>query len=129
MMDEFEKKIAQALERDAAEQFEKMGADQSIFEMMTGGFRGRNRWMNAMVAVVMLVMFAITIYAIIQFLEAEETRDMLRWGFGAGITFSMMGFLKLWFWLDMQKNSIVREVKRVEIQVASLAAKFGRDAG
>ena len=32
-------------------------------------------------------------------------------------------FLKVWWWMEMQKNSIIREVKRVELQVASLASR------
>ena len=30
--------------------------------------------------------------------------------------------IKVWFWMEIQKNAIVREIKRVELQVANLAA-------
>jgi uncharacterized protein YqhQ len=129
MMDAFEKKIAEALDRDAAEAFEKMGADQSIFEMMFNGFRGRNRWLNVIMSVVMVLIFAFGVYCIVRFFQAEDVRAMFSWGFGALVTMLMSSFLKLWFWLEMQKNSIVREVKRVEVQVASLARRLGGEAG
>jgi len=29
--------------------------------------------------------------------------------------------LKLWFWMQMDKNTVIREVKRLELQVATLA--------
>jgi hypothetical protein len=32
----------------------------------------------------------------------------------------------VWFWLELQKNAIMREVKRLELQVASLAAQLAR---
>jgi Family of unknown function (DUF6768) len=129
MMDAFEKKIAEALDRDAAEAFEKMGADQSIFEMMIGGFRGRNLWLNVVMSVVMLLSIAFSVYCTVRFFQAESTREMFSWGFGAFMAFFVTSFMKLWFWLEMQKNSIVREVKRVEVQVASLATRLGGDAG
>jgi len=129
MMDAFEKKIAEALDRDAAEAFEKMGADQTVFEMMFDGFRGRNLWLNVVMAVIMVLIFAFGVYCIVRFFQAEDMRAMFSWGFGALMTMLMSSFLKLWFWLEMQKNSIVREVKRVELQVASLAAGLGGDAG
>jgi uncharacterized protein DUF6768 len=129
MMDAFEKKIAEALDRDAAEAFEKMGADQSIFEMMIGGFRGRNAWINVIMSVVMLLILIFSVFCIVRFFQAQSTRAMFSWGFGALATMSMISFMKLWFWLEMQKNSIVREVKRVEVQVASLATRLGGDAG
>lgn len=128
-MDAFEKKIAEALDRDAAEAFEKMGADQTVFEMMFDGFRGRNLWLNVVMAVIMVLIFAFGVYCIVRFFQAEDMRAMFSWGFGALMTMLMSSFLKLWFWLEMQKNSIVREVKRVELQVASLAAGLGGDAG
>ncbi len=122
-MDEFEKKIAQALERDAAEAYEKMGADQSLIEMMVGGFQGSLLWLKVLMSFIMLVQFVGAIYCTVEFFQAEELRGMMSWGFGSFMLIFMMSFLKLWFWLEMQKNSIVREVKRVEIQVASLSAR------
>jgi hypothetical protein len=32
--------------------------------------------------------------------------------------------IKLWTWLQMQKNSILREMKRVEYQIAVLMEKI-----
>jgi hypothetical protein len=34
--------------------------------------------------------------------------------------------IKLWFFMEMQKNSIIREIKRLELKVASLAAITAR---
>jgi hypothetical protein len=34
--------------------------------------------------------------------------------------------VKVWFWLELQKNAIVREVKRLEVQVASISAQLRR---
>jgi hypothetical protein len=30
----------------------------------------------------------------------------------------MVGFLKIWFWLRMESNRILREIKRLELQIA-----------
>jgi hypothetical protein len=32
----------------------------------------------------------------------------------------------VWFWLERQKNAVVREVKRLELQVASLVEQLRR---
>jgi hypothetical protein len=31
------------------------------------------------------------------------------------MSFLMVSFLKVWFWLEMQSNRLLREVKRVEL--------------
>jgi uncharacterized membrane protein YciS (DUF1049 family) len=30
----------------------------------------------------------------------------------------MVGFLKLWFWLRMESNRVLRQIKRLELQIA-----------
>ena len=44
---------------------------------------------------------------------------------GAASSFAFAGItlIKIWFWLEFHKHVIVREVKRLELQVASLAAQ------
>ena len=40
----------------------------------------------------------------------------------AALAFLSLGLIKLWFWMELKSNAIVREIKRVELQVAGLAA-------
>jgi hypothetical protein len=61
-----------------------------------------------------------------RFWQAQEVGDMLRWGAASALTFAGVALVKVWFWLELQKNAIVREVKRLEVQVASLAAQLRR---
>ena len=32
--------------------------------------------------------------------------------------------LKIWFWMEIQRNSVVREIKRLELQVANLSRQL-----
>jgi len=60
------------------------------------------------------------------FAQAPNVEDMLRWGAGAALALAGLALVKVWFWMEMQKNTIMREVKRLELQVASLAAQVRR---
>lgn len=51
---------------------------------------------------------------------------MLRWGAATALALAGVLLVKVWFWLELQKNAIVREVKRLELQVASVAAQLRR---
>ena len=59
-------------------------------------------------------------------MHASNLEDMLRWGAGSALAFAGLALVKVWFWMEMQKNAIMREVKRLELQVASLAAQLRR---
>jgi hypothetical protein len=61
-----------------------------------------------------------------RFVQAQEVGDMLRWGAASALAFAGVALVKIWFWLELEKNAIVREVKRLEVQVASLAALLRR---
>jgi hypothetical protein len=61
-----------------------------------------------------------------RFLQAQEGGDMLRWGAASALAVAGLALVKVWFWMELQKNAIVREVKRLEVQVASLAAQLHR---
>jgi len=39
------------------------------------------------------------------------------------ISLNMQGFLKQWLFMESNRNSIMREIKRVEISVAKLSQK------
>jgi len=42
----------------------------------------------------------------------------------SALPFAGFALIKVWFWLGLQKNDIVREVKRLEVQVVSLRRSF-----
>ncbi len=56
---------------------------------------------------------------------------MLLWGAGLGLCTSGILAMKIWFWMEFQRNGLTREIKRLELQVAHLASELrnqGRDA-
>jgi len=54
---------------------------------------------------------------------------MQPWGARTILAFLGLGLIKLWFWMELQKVSIVREIKRVELQMASLSAALRSTKG
>jgi len=46
----------------------------------------------------------------------------LRWGGLALLLVLMVSFIKVWFWIAMQTNRRLREIKRMELMIASKPA-------
>ena len=112
--------IKQALSEEESEILERLGEEQSIFEQLLTNFQGKMKWMSMYIAVMILVFFVISIYCLIEFLNAEDLRLMLLWGAALGGSFFTVGFLKMWHWMQMDKNSLLREIKRLELHIAAL---------
>ena len=121
--EEIDELIKSALSQEEATYYNEL-EEQSLLDMALGVYRGKLKWLAILTAVVMIVVFGLAIYCLIQFLDAENTKDMILWAagmFGAMMATSM---LKLFHWMQMDKNAVLRELKRVELQVGVLTAKL-----
>jgi uncharacterized membrane protein len=125
-MNKLDDAIRQALSREDAALLEGLGADQPLHSQLMQTFQGKLAWMNVVGWIAGFVLAAVLFFCGWQFLQAPEIRDMLIWGAAAGLAAAGIVLTKLWFWMELQKNSIVREIKRLELQVARLSARGGQ---
>jgi hypothetical protein len=98
--------------------------EPTLSEQVFSLFRGRWRWMNALIVFFMFALFVVALLAGIRFFESDDVPTMLRWGAIAWLCWFAVGFLKLWTWMEMERFVIVREIKRLELQVANLSARL-----
>jgi len=119
-IEEIDVLIREALGQADADLLDQFG-EQSLPEMITGAFRGRHRLEMGAVTLVVMLFFGLTIFSAVRFLGATEIREMLLWGAGVFIGFSSMAGFKLVGWMQMNRNALAREIKRLELQVAQLA--------
>src|SRR3954462_8116582 len=91
--------------------------EESVMEMVGYSFQGRARWVSVIGWVKMLVSVTIAATSIVQFFQAGSTRWQIAWAslfivssLGAAIQFTL-------YWLEMNRNAITRELKRLELQI------------
>jgi hypothetical protein len=125
-MNEFDRSIRQSLSAEDAELLDRLGADDALHRQVLATVTGRLRWLNLAGWIAGFVLFAVASVFALRFWSAANLEDMLRWGAASALAFAGLALVKVWFWLDFQRNAIVREVKRLEVQVASLAAQLRR---
>ena len=123
-MNELDKKIREALREEDAEIFEDFGGEPSMLEMVFEVYRGRHRWLVALTTFWALVFFALAVLSAIRFFTTEDSRDMLLWAIGFIFCMAAVSMLKVWFWMELNKHAITREIKRLELQIARLAARI-----
>lgn len=119
---EIDEMIKKALSKEEAGYYDEL-YEQSLLESVGELYKGKFKWFNIYNVVISLVALFFTVYCLIQFLEVEETNLLIRWGAGMIVSIMMASMMKMWTWNQMDKNSLLREIKRLEIQVANLASK------
>jgi hypothetical protein len=95
---------------------EETGLFAMLYRMFTGGMA---RWAGFAMGLT-LVCFGLTLWSGYSFFTAGTTDGRVFWGIVALAAFHALSMFKLWFFMEMNRHSITREVKRVEVALASL---------
>ena len=127
-MNELDKKIREALRAEDAELVDEFDNEPSMFEMLFETFRGKHRWLVFLSIFWTFVFMVLAVLSVIQFFRAEETRDLLMWAAASALFLSGVSMMKVWFWMELNKNAVTREIKRLELQIARLAGRMKEKA-
>ena len=74
--------------------------------------------------IVIIIVFGLLVYSFIQFFNTDLTNELIKWSLAIVIGLFMISMLKMFLWMQMDKNSIKRELKRLELQVSNLSSKL-----
>ena len=124
--DNIDEKIREALLTEDAELFAEVGGERNIAEQIADSFRGQSRWFSVMAFVAMSLLFGVTLLTGFMFFEATTVREMIAYAGGFFFSIVGMGMMKVWYFMELNKNTVTREIKRVELQIARLSARIGK---
>jgi hypothetical protein len=122
-MNELDRRIREALPLNEAELLGSLD-EPSLWEQVKEMFQGRLWWVSLVVALAVVAFFIFMVVSAVYFFQAEGVREMLAWASGFWLSLIALSFGRLWFWLILHRNAVVREVKRVELLVARLAGRL-----
>ena len=121
-MEEIDQLIKETLSKEEAAFYDSL-EEQNVFEMVFGLFKGKNAWFLIITNILTLVFLGLFIYCCIQFFQVESVEALIKWGFGSFMFLINLCMLKIYAWMQMDKNAMLREMKRLELQVMSLSGK------
>lgn len=122
-MEDIDKLIKETLTQEEAKFYDEL-EEQNVFQMLVGLFTGKNKWIIILMNVMTLIFFALFIYCLVQFFDTEVTNELIKWGIGGFVCLITVSMLKLFAWMQMDKNALLRAIKRLELQVSSLSMKM-----
>lgn len=118
--EQIDKIIHEALSKEEAEFYDQLG-EQSLLEMSLGVFQGKNKIIYILTTIMAFVWFVAFIFCVVRFIEAETTRDLITYAAAGFWCILSVTAIKLWHWMQMNTNRILREMKRLELQIAAVA--------
>ena len=116
-------RIKRELENEAESIDEILNDKQGLFDMVAGSFKsGLGRWV-VLINIVILIVTGLMIWSGYEFFVATELDGRIFWGVCLAVSATAQIAMKQWVWMEMNRSSLLREIKRVEIAVAKLANK------
>lgn len=122
-IEEIDQLIKETLTQEEAKFYDELD-EQGLWGMVTGIFKGKLGWLVVIMNIINLMVFGVLIYCFIQFFNVKDTNELIKWGLGIVICMVFNVMIKLYAWMQMDKNAIIREIKRLELQVSSLSSKI-----
>lgn len=122
-MRDLDEMIDEALDSEERELLRSIGEEPGFFAQVFGVFGGATGWVNVLLMFVQAALFIGGVWAAWNFFEAGDALTALRWGLPAAVLLLMALIIKLSLWPTLQTNRIIRELKRVELQIARASAR------
>lgn len=121
-MRDLDSMIDEALDAEERELLGSIG-EPGFFAQTFGLFVGPTGWVNWLLMAVQGLLFVAGVVAAVYFFSADDALSAVRWGLPAVALLLMSLIIKMGMWPTIQANRVIRELKRLELQVARASAK------
>ena len=121
MMSESESDIRKALRDGERSNLYDVDRGLEVREYLVHGFRGKMRWATLTLWMYALGGTALAIFAAIRFFGADQAWDKVFYATLFLTGWGLVLFMKLWYWQILNRNNVLREIKRLELRIADLA--------
>ncbi len=121
-MDDLDRKIEEALSEEDRSLMNEFG-EQGVFAQWFSVYRGPQSWIFSLTTVVSVILAVGGLYSLWKLIEIGSGPDAIKWGAAAFILLIMVSFIKVYFWIRMESNRVIREIKRLELQLARIQGK------
>ncbi|MDQ7048504.1 MAG: hypothetical protein Q9M92_02795 [Enterobacterales bacterium] len=113
----FDEKLKQQLESEVDN---LLLDDEGLFERMSGIFKsGIRRWIIA-IYLTAFVVGSLAVWTGYNFIIRADWEQSFNWGIAFIIALTMQGFIKNFLFMEANRNSIMREIKRFEIALTRI---------
>lgn len=121
MTRDLDRMIDEALGEEESELLRRISGEPNILERALGMFGAGIEWMAAAMMVIQTLLFIAGIWAAWMFFGAGDPVTQLRWGLPAAVLLLMSLMIKLAVAPAIHHNRLMREIKRIELQLARSA--------
>jgi hypothetical protein len=123
-MSDLDRMIETTLNEEDRAFLARLEREPGYFSQVGGLLAGAMGWVNLLLMVVQAAMFFGGAWCAWNFFQETDLLLSLRWGLSAAVLIVVAAVLKVsTLWPSLQANRVLREVKRLELQIARMVRK------
>jgi heme/copper-type cytochrome/quinol oxidase subunit 4 len=123
-MSTIDDRILETLDAEGKETMEQYAKELGLFGLIAESFRGKFKHVVVAAFVFILIFAVILVYSAIYFFSVEDLSSKMNW-LAIGLTaLIVIGLLRLWYFMELNRLSITRELKRLELLLSLFAKKL-----
>lgn len=123
---DIDQRIKRELESESAEIDRILADEKSLFGMLARVYRGGLRRWVILVTLVGIFLTAFIVWSAYRFFTAPATDELVFWGVIFLVGLQALGAMKLWIFMEMNRSSIIRETKRLELAITRFESRSGQ---
>ena len=91
-----------------------------VRQLVAQTFNGRAKWITIAAWVKTIFFLLVAAVAAVQFFKVEAIRAMIGWATVFSVATSSMGVMFVMYWMQLNRNAVTREIKRLELTIARI---------
>lgn len=121
--EDIDRLIEESLSKEEAEFYNQL-EEPNLFKQWGNLYKTKMSGWSMIATFVQLLFTTLAFWTGFKFFTVESTSEMVFWGTCVIISVLGSAVLKMWHWMQMDKNTILQEMKRIEFQIAVLTEKM-----
>jgi hypothetical protein len=117
-MRDIDKMIDEAIGAEERKVLAQIGPERGHFGQLASMFTGPSWWISIVLMIAQSAMFIAGCWMTWEFYRAADPLTAMHWGFPAAVLILGSLVIKIGMWPTMHTERIIRELKRIELQIA-----------
>jgi len=122
-MSDLDEKILKAMKENASN-LPDSPEETYVPGLIKQSFKGAFRITFIFIVIFMLIIAGVGAYCAWEMYSTQDIGSKINWLTGCIAAMVAFAIARLWFFMELNRLSVIREIKRVELQLAVLAAKL-----
>ena len=97
------------------------GERDTVVSLIADSLRGQSKPLTAITLVAHVGLLVGAVFCVTAFFGSDTTKGQIMYATGFIAAMNAAGLIKAWFWMTIHRNRTLREIKRLELQVARVA--------